>query len=94
MDKINIGPRLKEIRADRDLSLEMVVKELKDQYGVNISKGTLSKWENGVNTPALDERLSALVRYYDVSLDYIIGHTDKKTPIRLIRPSLHRKERK
>ena len=80
MDKINIGHRLKEIRLDRDLSLDMVVKELKDRYDVEISKGTLSKWENDINTPSLDERLSSLVKYYNVSLDYIIGLTDKKTP--------------
>lgn len=80
MDKINIGARLKEVRLDRDLSLDMVVKELKDIYGIDISKGTLSKWENNKNTPVVDERLSALIRYYNISLDYIIGLTDKKTP--------------
>ena len=80
MDKINIGNRLREIINDRDLSLDMVVKELKAQYDIEISKGTLSKWENDVNTPVLDERLSALVRYYNISLDYIIGLTNKKTP--------------
>ena len=79
MDKINIGNRLKEIRNDRDLSLDMVVKDIKTRYGVQIGKGTLSKWENDVNTPSL-EHLSVLVRYYNISLDYIIGLTDKKTP--------------
>lgn len=80
MDKINIGSRLREIRCDRDLTLDMVVNELKSKYGIEISKGTLSKWENDINTPVLDERLSALIRYYNISLDYIIGLTDKKTP--------------
>jgi len=80
MDKINIGYRLKEIRTDRDLSLDMVVKELKERYGIEISKGTLSKWENDVNIPSLDERLKALIQYYNISLDYILGLTDKKTP--------------
>lgn len=79
MDKINIGNRLKKIREDRDLSLEMVCKELKNLYGVNIGKGKLSKWENNINTPSL-EAITPLVKYYNVSLDYIIGLTDKMTP--------------
>lgn len=79
MDKIYIGRRLKEIREDRDLSLEMVSKEIRERYGIEISKGKLSKWERDINTPRLPE-LSALVKYYNISLDYIIGLTDKKTP--------------
>ncbi len=79
MDKINIGKRLKEIRNERDLSLDMVVKDIQDRFNVKISKGSLSKWENDINSPNI-EYLSVLVRYYNVSLDYIIGLTDKKTP--------------
>ena len=79
MDKLNIGKRLREIRENRDLSLEMVSKEVMERYGVRISKGKLSKWENDVNLPRLSE-ISALVKYYNVSLDYIIGSTDKMTP--------------
>ena len=79
MDKLNIGKRLREIRESRDLSLEMVSKEVMKRYGVRISKGKLSKWENDVNLPRLSE-ISALVKYYNVSLDYIIGSTDKMTP--------------
>ena len=45
MDKINIGSRLLEIRKDRDLSQEMVVKDVNERYGVKLSKGQLSKWE-------------------------------------------------
>ena len=79
MDKLNIGKRLREIRENRDLSLEMVSKEVMERYGVRISKGKLSKWENDINLPRLSE-ISALVKYYNVSLDYIIGSTDKMTP--------------
>ena len=79
MDKLNIGKRLREIRESRDLSLEMVSKEVMERYCVRISKGKLSKWENDVNLPRLSE-ISALVKYYNVSLDYIIGSTDKMTP--------------
>ena len=79
MDKINIGDRLKEIRNERDLSLEMVAKDVNRIYGTKISKGKLSKWERDINIPSLPD-LAALVKYYNISLDYIIGNTDKKTP--------------
>lgn len=80
MDKINIGSRLKEIRNDRDLSLDTVCKELKTRYGIKLSKGTLSKWENDKSIPSMDERFSSLIKYYNISCDYILGLTDKKTP--------------
>lgn len=80
MDKTNIGSRLKEIRKERDLSLDMVVKDVKNQFHIEINKGTLSKWENATNDPVLDNRMVALIKYYNVSLDYIVGLTDKKTP--------------
>lgn len=79
MANFNIGSRLKEIRESRDLSLDMVSKEVKERYNVNINKGKLSKWENDINMPRLSE-IAALVKYYNVSLDYIIGLTDKMTP--------------
>ena len=79
MYKLNIGSRLKEIRNDRDLSLDMVVKEVNRIYGTKINKGKLSKWERDINLPHLND-LSALVKYYNISLDYIIGLTNKKTP--------------
>ena len=80
MDKINIGNRLRELREERDLSQGMVVKDVNEKYGVNLSKGQLSKWERDIGQPVLDKNLVALIQYYNISLDYIIGRTDKKTP--------------
>lgn len=80
MDKLNIGSRLSEIRKERDLSQEMVVKDVNERYGVKLSKGQLSKWENDKEQPTLTDTLVALIKYYNISLDYIIGLTDKKTP--------------
>ena len=71
---------MREIRNERDLSQSMVVKEVNEQYGTNLSKGQLSKWERDVGQPVLDDNLVSLIKYYNISLDYIIGRTDKKTP--------------
>lgn len=80
MDKINIGDKLKELRKERDLSQDMVVKDVNNIYGARLSKGQLSKWERDIGQPVLDTNFIALIKYYNISLDYIIGRTNKKTP--------------
>ena len=53
----DLGNRLKALRAERNLSLDMVVYDMNQRYGIEITKGNLSRWENGKNTPSL--RLAA-----------------------------------
>lgn len=74
-----LGKRLKDLRIERGLTMEMVVDGINIEFNTNITKGHLSKWENDVNSPAL--RFAAyLCLFYDVSLDYLLGLTDEKTP--------------
>lgn len=75
--------RLKQLRLERDLSLDMVVYDLDRKYNIEITKSHLSRWENEKNTPSL--RFAAyLAAFYGVSLDYLIGNTDVKTPVDLL----------
>ena len=89
MDKKNnesldtLGERLRGLRDERELTLDMVVWDLGRTYNVEIQKGTLSKWENGVNLPSL-YYAAFLCKYYGVSLDYLIGNTDTRTPVDLL----------
>jgi transcriptional regulator with XRE-family HTH domain len=39
---------------------------------VGVSNGTISLWENGLREPKLSN-LFALARYFEVSVDYLIG---------------------
>lgn len=81
LDKL--GEKLKELRAQRDLTLDMVIYDMNSTFDIEITKGNLSRWENGKNLPSL--RMAAyLCAYYNVSLDYLIGNTDIKTPTRLL----------
>lgn len=71
--------RIKNLRNERDLSLDMVVYDLEHKFNIEITKSHLSRWENDKNTPSL--RFAAyLAAYYGVSLDYLIGNTDVRTP--------------
>ncbi len=78
-----LGKRLKELRDERGLTIDMVVYDINNKYHIEINKGNLSRWENGKRIPTL--RLAAyLCLYYNVSLDYLIGLTDSKVPTDLL----------
>lgn len=78
-----VGKRLKELRTERQLTMDMVVEDLNNKYDIEITRGHLSKWENNVNSPSL--RLAAyLCKFYGVSLDYLLGLTDSRVPVDLL----------
>lgn len=66
MDKIEIGRRLKEARNNRKLGIEEVAKR------INVSKSTISMWENGHRTPDIFV-LMQLSDIYGVDLNHITG---------------------
>ena len=79
----DLGKRLKELRAERNLTLDMVVYDMNQKFNIEITKGNLSRWENGKVLPSL--RMAAyLCKYYNISLDYLIGITTVKTPADLL----------
>ena len=84
MEKVEgFGERLRGLRTDRDLTLDMVAYDINTRYHIEITKGHLSKWENGVNEPSL-RFAKYLCLYYNVSLDYLLGLTKSKAPVRLL----------
>lgn len=64
--------RIKELRLDRKVTQAQVGEIL----GVN--QRTYSQYELGTRSISV-EALIALADYYNVSIDYIVGRTDKKT---------------
>lgn len=61
--------RLKELRLEKNVSQIEIAKLL------NMSKMAISHWENGNSEPSI-EQLKILARYFDVSVDYLIGFID------------------
>ena len=80
-----IGLRVKELRTERDLSMDMLVADMNARYELSkpINKSMVSRWESGENEPSL-ENAKYLSMYFDVSIDYLIGLTDTRTPSRLL----------
>lgn len=68
MIKLNID-RLKEIRQDRDLQQIDIAKILKT------SQVQYSRYERGIRIMPVD-KIAVLAKYYDVSVDYLLGLTD------------------
>lgn len=83
MESTGIGKRLKQLRTDKEMSLDLVIWDVNKRYDVELQKGALSRWENEINEPSL-YYAKMLADYYNVSLDYLIGLTDDKTPSRLL----------
>jgi transcriptional regulator with XRE-family HTH domain len=62
---------MRDLREDHDLSQQDVAELL------NVSQATYSRYESGVlDIPSIS--LIKLADYYKVSVDYILGRTDKK----------------
>lgn len=61
--------RLKELRQQKGVSQREIAK------AVGVSQTGFLRWEQGKNQPTL-ENLMELCKYFDVSVDYLIGYTD------------------
>ena len=61
--------RIKELRQERNIGQEELAKCL------DISKGIISLWENGLREPKMSS-LIALSQFFEVSIDYLVGLKD------------------
>ena len=79
-----LGDRIKLLRTERDLTMDMLVSDVKAMFpNIKIEKSMLSRWESGENSPSW-ENVKCLSIYFNVSLDYLAGLTDIRTPSRLL----------
>ena len=66
-----IYPRLRDLREDKDL-LQIDIAKILDT-----TQTQYSRWERGAQEIPL-HHIITLARYYKVSMDYIVGLTNKK----------------
>ena len=87
-----IGERIKQLRMERDLSMDMLVADMNQRYLIELekplNKSMISRWEADINNPTL-QSAKCLCDYFNVSLDYLIGVTDKRTPAHLLAYARH-----
>ena len=62
--------RLREIRKSRNVS------QTKLAIDLNTTQNTISRWENGLREPGIEE-LIRIADYFGVTLDYLLGRADE-----------------
>ena len=72
-----LSERIKFLREKEGLNQKEFAKKM------NISRSTASMYESGKNTPPDDIKI-AMAKYFNVSLDYLMGLTSDPTPSRKI----------
>ena len=60
---------LKELRIEKHIGQVALAK------AINVSKGIISLWENGLREPSMSN-LIALSLFFKVSIDYLVGLED------------------
>lgn len=82
----DIGLRIKELREEKGLSMEMLVADINQKFNLKppLHRSMVCRWEAQKGDPSL-EHAKYLSMYFDVSLDYLIGIIDVRTPSRLIK---------
>ena len=45
MEKTEFGKRIKILRTERQLTMDMLVTDIDNKYSVKINKGLISRWE-------------------------------------------------
>ena len=70
---IMIYKRIRDLREDNDLTQQNIADEL------HINRRTYAAYENGVNSMT-PETLIKIAKFYNVSVDYLLGLTDIDKP--------------
>lgn len=70
-EKNSAIPMLFEIMEQKEISAYRLSKD------IGVSQGNISDWKHGNKTPNM-HTLIKLADYFDVSIDYLVGRSDKK----------------
>ncbi len=68
---MNFGENLRRLRKAKDIKQEALAEAM------NVSRQTVSKWENGTAMPDF-KKLNALAEYFGVTMDELLGFSDDK----------------
>lgn len=74
-DNNEFGRRLREARKAAGMTLQTVAEKLNTDFGTNINKGTISKYENGVHEPSAST-IYCLGQVLGVSGEFLLGKTN------------------
>lgn len=81
--KLTTGEKLKDLRAERHLTLEDLSRE------IHIAVSTLSNYENDENYDISAANITAIADYYGVATDFLLGRTENRKGNRTEIEDLH-----
>lgn len=73
----NFAYRFKELRLENDMTQGDIANKFNDIYHTTFNKSTISQYENGKRKPDISI-LENWAEFFDVSVDYLLGHIDIK----------------
>lgn len=73
---------LKMFRKARRMTLEELAEDINRKYGTKMAKGTISRWENGMDTNM--ETVSILADYFGVTLNEMLGIAIKGDDVKVV----------
>lgn len=68
----SFGARLKASRTAKKLTQEELAEQLNSTFGTSINKGMVSKWENNIDEPSL-ENARNIAKFFEISFDELLG---------------------
>lgn len=73
------GERFKLLRKEKDLNQEDLINDFNKKYNYSFTKSAVSQYENDKRIPEINA-LSDFANYFKVTIDYLLGRTDIRTP--------------
>lgn len=64
--------KIRDLRKVHKLSGTEMAKDMNEKYNISLNKGTISKWENGLQTPST-EYIFYLCDYFKVDANWFLG---------------------
>lgn len=71
---MTLGEKLRKIRVENDLTLYELAQIFNNRCDLNVSKGMISRWENG--TEPNNTYLAAYAKTFGVDMNYLLGLID------------------
>ncbi len=79
---MNFASRLKSMRAEKGVT------QVELAAAMGVSKGTVAMWETSKREPNF-YRLNELSEYFDRRIDYILGHSDDNSSIKMTQEEMN-----
>lgn len=93
-NRLTTGERVKDLRIKQGLTLKELSAAIEKKTGVHLAPSTLSDLEAYGNTDKANKEprlstLKAITDYFDISLDYLAGNSEVKSPS-LTKQAIHK----